>query len=256
LAERLKEIFVIKPTEKLEKYTWDDVRYFIHEGKLKERPPTEIETALIKLEEQPSLSLEHPSSGIFTQIKELTGEKKAEEKTLRDSVIAEIEHNIEKELPNIKDLSKQSQIDALANVLLNEQRELLEEGYLDAASWSTYTKALSNVILKKPDFRDVLLEALQKSLGIKIEKTNNVYRKLRESFTRLKEQPSISKMEEGYSESSLPRYSEPVPSTFKEYAFQEESLPKPTQKVFLPMTEQQKPILLEPGEIQETQLIP
>jgi hypothetical protein len=51
LADRLKEIFVITPTEKLQKYTWDDVRYFIHEGKLKERPPTAIppESALVKL---------------------------------------------------------------------------------------------------------------------------------------------------------------------------------------------------------------
>jgi hypothetical protein len=32
------------------------------------------------LEEQPSKSLEHPSAGIFTQFKELTGEKKAEKK--------------------------------------------------------------------------------------------------------------------------------------------------------------------------------
>jgi hypothetical protein len=160
LANRLKEIFVITPTEKLQKYTWDDTRYFIHEGKLKERPPS---SELVKLEEQPSLSLEHPSSGIFTQFKELTGEKKAEEKTLRDSVISEIEHNIEKELSNKKDLSKQSQNVALANVLLNEQKELLNKGFLDAANRGTYTKALSNVIVKYPDFKNVLIEALQKS---------------------------------------------------------------------------------------------
>jgi hypothetical protein len=68
LADRLKEIFVITPTEKLQKYTWDDTRYFIHEEKLKEKPPTAItpESALVKLEQQPSLSLEHPSAGIFS----------------------------------------------------------------------------------------------------------------------------------------------------------------------------------------------
>jgi hypothetical protein len=78
LTDRLKEIFVIKPTEKLQKYTWDDTRYFIHEEKLKEKPPTAItlESALVKLEQQPSLSLEHPSAGIFTQISEKKAEKK------------------------------------------------------------------------------------------------------------------------------------------------------------------------------------
>jgi hypothetical protein len=104
----------------------------------------------------------------------------------------------------------------------------------------------------------VLVKALQKALSIKIEETNNEYIKLVESFKRFREKLWISKMEEGYSESvsSLPGYSEPVPSVFKEYAFQEESLPKPTQKPFLPMIEQQQPILLERGEIQEGKLIP
>jgi hypothetical protein len=68
-----------------------------------------------------------------------------------------------------------------------------------------------------------------------------------EYFKRLRENPSIAKMEEGrsayYTETS-PGYSEPVPSVFKEYAFQEESLPKP------------KPILLELEEIEQGQLVP
>jgi hypothetical protein len=177
---------------------------------------------------------------------------------LRDSVISEIEYNIEKELPNIKDLSKQSQNDALANVLLHEQRELIEKGYLDAANRSIYTKALSNVIVKNPDIKNVIVEALQKALDIRIEEINNAYRNMIESLTMLKKHPSISKIEEGYSESLsfLLGYSEPLPSIYKEYAFQEESLLKPTQKVFLPMTEEQKPILLEPEEIQEGKIIP
>jgi hypothetical protein len=78
LADRFKEIFVITPTEKLQKYTWDDVRYFIHEEKLKELPPP---SELVKLETMPSLSLEHPNAGIFTQI----SEKKAEENIERFS---------------------------------------------------------------------------------------------------------------------------------------------------------------------------
>jgi vacuolar-type H+-ATPase subunit I/STV1 len=208
-ADRLKEIFVITPTEKLEKYTWDDVRYFIHEGKLKERLPTAIppESALVKLEQQPSLSLEHPSAGIFTQI----SEKKAEQKSLRDLVITKIEHSIEKELPNIKDLSKQSQIDALANVLINEQKKLLEQGYLDAASRSAYTKAVSNIMLKNPDFKMVLVEALQKAMNIQMEETNNEYIKLLESFKRIREHPSIAKIEEGrsaYFTETSPGYAE------------------------------------------------
>jgi hypothetical protein len=195
----------------------------------------------------PSLSLEHPSASIFTQI----SEKKAEEKTLRDSVIAEIEHNIEKELPNIKDLSKQSQVDALANLLINEERKLLDQRYLDAASRGAYTKAVSNVILKNPDFTSVLAEALQKAFDISMEEINNEYIKLVESFKRLRENPSIAKMEEGrsvyYTETSPetpPGYSEPVPFVFKEYAFQEESLKKPA------------PLLLEPEQIQSGQLVP
>jgi hypothetical protein len=173
---------------------------------------------------------------------------------LGDRVIAEIEHSIEKELPNIKDLSKQFQIDALANLLINEQRKLLDQRYLDAASRGAYTKAVSNVILKNPDFTSVLAEALQKSLYISMEEINNEYTKLVESFKRLRENPSIAKMEEGrsayYTETSPgytetpPGYSEPVPFVFKEYAFQEESLPKPAL------------LLLEPEQIQSGQLVP
>jgi hypothetical protein len=93
---------------------------------------------------------------------------------LRDSVIAEIEQSIEKELPNIKDLSKQSQIDALANVIVDVKGKLLDQGYLDAARRGTFTKAVSNVILKYPDFSNVLAEALQKAMDISIEKKMSI----------------------------------------------------------------------------------
>jgi hypothetical protein len=93
LADRLKENFVIKPTEKLQKYTWDDVRYFIHEGQLKEKPPS---SELVKLETMTSPSLEHPSAGIFTQLTEQTAEKEAEKKAKTESVVEEIQETIEK----------------------------------------------------------------------------------------------------------------------------------------------------------------
>jgi 50S ribosomal subunit-associated GTPase HflX len=80
LAERLKEIFVIKPTEKLQKYTWDDARYFIHEGKLKEKPLS---------------SEEHPSSSVLTQVTEETAQKQALKKTQKEAVIDRIYEVIE-----------------------------------------------------------------------------------------------------------------------------------------------------------------
>jgi hypothetical protein len=285
LAERLKEIFVIKPTEKLQKYTWDDVRYFIHEGKLKEKPPS---SELVKLETMPSLSLEHPSAGIFTQLTEETAEKQTLKKSKKESVVERICEVIDKELPKIKDLSKQSQIEALTNLLVETQREMLKEGNLEAAINKNIIEGATHAIVAHPEFTDQILESLVKFDGNKamilnefkkmFDISRNVLRKI---TTGLPEQPLLTPRTEKLI--SVPPTEHPLlPPEVQlfQQKTEEELLPKPSQREFLPLKElsekiktleegqqfvpsalieeeeQQKPILLEPEEIQEGKLIP
>jgi hypothetical protein len=285
LAERLKEIFVIKPTEKLQKYTWDDARYFIHEGKLKEIPPS---SELVKLETMPSLSLEHPSAGIFTQLTEETAEKQALKKTQKESVVDRIYEVIEKELPKIKDLSKQSQIDTFTNLLVETQREMLNEGNLEAANNKNIIEGATHAIITHPEFTDQILESLVKFDGNKamifnefkkmFDISRNVLKKITTELQQ--ERPIFTPRTEKVI--LTPRTEEPLlpPEVpLLQQKTEEELLPRLSQREFLPLKgisekfktleeeqlvpsalieeeEQQKPILLEPEEIQEGKLIP
>ncbi|MCS7318130.1 MAG: hypothetical protein NZZ41_07505, partial [Candidatus Dojkabacteria bacterium] len=222
LAERLKEIFVIKPTEKLEKYTWDDARYYIHKGKLVEKPVSE----LVKLETMPSLSLEHPSAGVFTQLTEQTAEKKAEKEAKKESVVEEIQEAIEKELPKIKDLSKQSQIDALTNLLLDKQNELLKQGNLEAAINKNIVEGATQAVIRNPEFTSPILESLVKFDGNQ-SMVMDEFRKMYDISRRVLKEITTR----------LPEQEKPIftPITEKAIMEPEEGLPRPSQREFFPM---------------------
>jgi hypothetical protein len=174
LAKRLKEIFVIKPTEELQKYTWDDIKYFIHEGQLKERPSTEL------------VSLEHSSSGQFAELIEKKAQGKTVGKTKKEVVIEEVQNAIKVELPNIKDLTKQAQIDALTNLLIEKQLEMLQEGNLEAGNTNNILEDIIQAIMHHPIYTDQLIEASDKVLGIKSQQVANEYKKMLSIYKNIK----------------------------------------------------------------------
>jgi hypothetical protein len=159
----------------------------------------------------PSPLLEHPSAGIFTQLTEQIAEKEAEKKSKKESVIEEIQETIEKEIPNIKDLSKQAQVDAFVHILEEKQKELLREGKLEGANSKNIIEGATQAIIHHPEFTEPILEAIGK-FGINakniLDEINNLYfirtNILRIITTRLpskteepiKEEPSISVVEE------------------------------------------------------------